>query len=160
MPEKAYQNVLCIRADNMGDVIMSSPAIRALKESFGSRITLLTSPAGAIVTPFLSCIDEVLSFAPLKENELGGIVARFARESSRRLEAERGIAFRVEESVVAEVLAAEPDRSLGARPLRRAFERLVEGPIAARIVAGDLRPGTRLVVGATRKGEITITPAR
>lgn len=60
MPEKAYQNVLCIRADNMGDVIMSSPAIRALKESFGSRITLLTSPAGAIVTPFLSCIDEVL----------------------------------------------------------------------------------------------------
>lgn len=44
----------------MGDVIMSSPAIRALKESFGSRITLLTSPAGAIVAPFLECIDEVL----------------------------------------------------------------------------------------------------
>lgn len=44
----------------MGDVIMSSPAIRALKESFGSRITLLTSPAGAIVTPFLGCVDEVI----------------------------------------------------------------------------------------------------
>ncbi|HEY0708647.1 MAG TPA: AAA family ATPase [Polyangia bacterium] len=105
-------------------------------------------------------IDEVLSFAPLKEIELAGIVARFARESSRRLEAERGIGFVVSDAVIAEVLAAEPERSLGARPLRRAFERLVEGPIATRIVSGDWPPGTRLLVSASRKGEITIAPAR
>ncbi|HEY0714637.1 MAG TPA: AAA family ATPase, partial [Polyangia bacterium] len=105
-------------------------------------------------------IDEVLSFAPLKEIELAGIVSRFARESSRRLEAERGIGFSVTDAVIGEVLAAEPERSLGARPLRRAFERLVEGPIAARIVSGDWPPGTRLVVNASRKGEITIAPAR
>lgn len=43
----------------MGDVIMSSPAMRALKTSFGSRITLLTSPAGSIVAPYLACVDEV-----------------------------------------------------------------------------------------------------
>ncbi len=102
-------------------------------------------------------IDEVLCYAPLKESELAGIVARFARASSRRLEAERGVAFVVDDSVVAEVLAAEPDRSLGARPLRRAFERLVEGPIAGRIVAGNLRPGAHLRVTATRQGEITVT---
>jgi ATP-dependent Clp protease ATP-binding subunit ClpC len=105
-------------------------------------------------------IDEVLSFAPLKESELAGIVGRFARESSRRLEAERAIGFSVTDAVIAEVLAAEPERSLGARPLRRAFERLVEGPIATRIVSGDWPPGTRLVVSASRRGEITIAPAR
>ena len=104
-------------------------------------------------------IDEVLCYAPLKESELAGIVARFARESCRRLEAERGIAFAVDDNVIAEVLAAEPDRSLGARPLRRAFERLVEGPIASRIVAGNLHPGARLLVGTTRQGEITVTAA-
>lgn len=60
MTRPAYRNVLCIRADNMGDVIMSSPAMRALKESFGSRVTLLTSPAGCIVTPYLNCIDDVI----------------------------------------------------------------------------------------------------
>jgi ATP-dependent Clp protease ATP-binding subunit ClpC len=101
-------------------------------------------------------IDEVLSYAPLKETELAGIVARFAQQSSRRLEAERGVDFTVDNAVIAEVLAAEPDRSLGARPLRRAFERLVEGPIAARIVAGDVRRGSHLRIGANRKGEITI----
>ncbi|MCF2446700.1 glycosyltransferase family 9 protein [Dyadobacter sp. CY345] len=55
-----YQNVLCVRPDNMGDVIMSSPAIRALKETFGSRITLLTSAAGAVIVPYLDCIDDVI----------------------------------------------------------------------------------------------------
>ncbi len=63
MSENPYRNVLCIRADNMGDVIMSSPAIRALKESFGSRITLLTSPAGSIIAPYLACVDHVMAAA-------------------------------------------------------------------------------------------------
>lgn len=44
----------------MGDVIMSSPAIRALKETHGCHITLLTSGAGAIITPYLDCIDDVM----------------------------------------------------------------------------------------------------
>jgi ATP-dependent Clp protease ATP-binding subunit ClpC len=105
-------------------------------------------------------IDEVLCYAPLGETELSAIVARFARESSRRLEAERGMSYLVDDSVLTAVLAAEPDRTLGARPLRRAFERLVEGPIASRIVAGDLRPGAQLRVGATRQGEITVTSIR
>ncbi|MCE7042846.1 glycosyltransferase family 9 protein [Dyadobacter sp. CY312] len=56
----AYRNVLCVRADNMGDVIMSSPAMRALKETFGSHITLLTSAAGAVITPYLDCVDDVM----------------------------------------------------------------------------------------------------
>jgi ATP-dependent Clp protease ATP-binding subunit ClpC len=102
-------------------------------------------------------IDEVLCYAPLKESELAGIVSRFARESSRRLEGERGIGFVVDDAVIAHLLEAEPDRSLGARPLRRAFERLVEGPIANWIVAGNLRPGARLLVSVTRSGEIAVT---
>jgi ADP-heptose:LPS heptosyltransferase len=53
-------NICCIRADNMGDVIMSGPAMRALKESFGGRITLLTSVMGNIIAPCLPDIDDVL----------------------------------------------------------------------------------------------------
>jgi hypothetical protein len=60
--QKGYRNVLCVRADNMGDVIMATPAFRALKETFGSSITLLTSKAGAIVAPHMDCIDDVIAF--------------------------------------------------------------------------------------------------
>ena len=62
MSDRKFQNVLCIRADNMGDVIMASPAMRALKESFGSRITLLTSKAGSLVAPYLDCVDDIIVF--------------------------------------------------------------------------------------------------
>jgi ADP-heptose:LPS heptosyltransferase len=56
------KNILCIRADNLGDVLMSSPAIRALKDCTGARITLLTSSMGSVITPFIDCIDEVIVF--------------------------------------------------------------------------------------------------
>lgn len=53
-----FKNVLCIRADNMGDVLMSAPSFRALKETFDCRITLLTSQMGSLITPFIKEIDE------------------------------------------------------------------------------------------------------
>jgi histidinol-phosphate phosphatase family protein len=56
------KNILCIRADNMGDVIMSSPAMRALKQSFDCRITLLTSSMGAGIGNYLAEIDEVITY--------------------------------------------------------------------------------------------------
>jgi ADP-heptose:LPS heptosyltransferase len=56
----SFKNILCIRADNMGDVIMSGPALRALKESFPCHITLLTSRMGSLITSFIPGIDEVL----------------------------------------------------------------------------------------------------
>jgi len=102
-------------------------------------------------------IDEVLCYAPLSEKDLAAIVACIARDSSRRLQAERGISFDLDDSVVAEVLRVETDRSLGARPLRRAFERLVESPLAGEIVAGRLHRGARLRVRCDRTGAIEIT---
>jgi ADP-heptose:LPS heptosyltransferase len=58
----ACKHILCIRADNMGDIIMSAPAIRALKETFNCRITLLTSSMGKPIVPSLPEIDEVLVY--------------------------------------------------------------------------------------------------
>ena len=62
MDWKKCKNILCIRADNMGDVIMSTPAFRALKESFGCRLTLLTSKMGSLIAPFIKEIDETIVF--------------------------------------------------------------------------------------------------
>lgn len=44
----------------MGDVIMTTPALRALKETFDCRITLLTSKMGSLITPFIKEIDETI----------------------------------------------------------------------------------------------------
>jgi len=55
--------ILCTRPDNLGDVLMTTPAFRALKESFPTcQLTLLTSSAGAAVARLIPEIDEIIIF--------------------------------------------------------------------------------------------------
>lgn len=57
------KRILCIRLDYMGDVLMTTPAIRALKQSIpGCGITLLTSPGGEAVSRFIPEIDHVITY--------------------------------------------------------------------------------------------------
>ncbi len=74
---QSARKVLCIRLDNMGDVLMTTPAMRALKQACpGRSLTLLTSPAGAALAPFLPEIDEVIVFdAPWIKNDRDDPVA-------------------------------------------------------------------------------------
>lgn len=58
------RSVLCIRLDSLGDVLMCTPAIRALKQSRPGRcVTLLTSRSGAAAAPFIAEIDAVIEYA-------------------------------------------------------------------------------------------------
>lgn len=77
------RSILAVRLDNIGDVIMLGPALRAVKEALPqARITLLASPAGASAAPLLPWIDDVIvwralwqqvqpvPFTPQREHEL------------------------------------------------------------------------------------------
>ncbi|MDP8955531.1 MAG: lipopolysaccharide heptosyltransferase II [Actinomycetota bacterium] len=57
------RRVLAVRLDTLGDVLMTTPAFRALKQSApGRTITLLTSPRGAEVVPFVPEVDDVIAY--------------------------------------------------------------------------------------------------
>lgn len=57
------ERILCVRLDTIGDVLMTTPAIRAVKESHPYRhITLLTSPSGAESASLVPEIDQVLVY--------------------------------------------------------------------------------------------------
>jgi lipopolysaccharide heptosyltransferase II len=63
MDWQTAKNILCIRLDSMGDVLMTTPAIRALKIAGDQRrITLLTSPSGAEVARLVPEIDDVIVY--------------------------------------------------------------------------------------------------
>lgn len=54
------RRILAVRLDNLGDVLMTTPALRALRQSVpGREVTLLTSPGGARLAPFLADVDAV-----------------------------------------------------------------------------------------------------
>ena len=63
-------HLLCVRLDSLGDVLMCTPALRALRAQCPERrLTLLTSPAGAALGPHLPDVDAVLAYeAPWMKN--------------------------------------------------------------------------------------------
>jgi ADP-heptose:LPS heptosyltransferase len=69
------RNILAVRLDNIGDIIMLGPALRAVKEtSPQARLTLLASPSGATAVPLLPWIDDVITWRPIWQ-DVGGRMA-------------------------------------------------------------------------------------
>ena len=58
------KNILCIRLDAIGDVLMTTPAIKALKQTGDRQITLLTSHSGAAIAALVPAIDRVIAYDP------------------------------------------------------------------------------------------------
>ncbi len=99
-------------------------------------------------------LDERLVFPALSREDLAHVATLLLGQSSERLAAERRIRFFAGDDVVEHLLANGGfDPSLGARPMRGAVQRLVEGPIAERILAGELVPGDELEV-AVESGQL------
>ena len=66
------QRILAVRLDNIGDVIMLGPALRAVKRAVPeAEITLLASRAGASVAPLVPHLDDVVTFRPLWQDISG-----------------------------------------------------------------------------------------
>jgi len=60
------RNILAVRLDNIGDVVMLGPALRAVKEtSPAARLTLLATPGGATAAPLLPWVDDTLVWQPV-----------------------------------------------------------------------------------------------
>ena len=117
-------------------------------EATGTREDRAAQAARAALPPELwNRLDERLVFPALSREDLARVASLLLRQSSDRLAAERRIRFFAGDDVVEHLLAHGGfDPALGARPVRGAVQRLVEGPIAERILAGELVPGDELEV--------------
>jgi lipopolysaccharide heptosyltransferase II len=57
------KRILCVRLDNLGDVLMTTPALHALREGApGRHLTLLGSKSGVALAPFLDDVDDVIEY--------------------------------------------------------------------------------------------------
>ncbi len=75
------KKILAVRLDNIGDVIMLGPALRAVKEtSPQAHLTLLATPGGATAVPLLPWIDDVIVWRPIWQDVGGRMPFDPARE--------------------------------------------------------------------------------
>jgi len=106
---------------------------------------------------FLNRIDEVVEFKPLTREQLGEIVElQLARLRSRL--ADRGIELELTDEAKQVVADAGWDPTYGARPLKRALQRMVENPLALRLLEGEFSDGDTVRVDA-RDGELVFERA-
>ena len=100
---------------------------------------------------FLNRVDEVVEFHPLTREQLANIVELQLARLRARL-AERGVEIVLTPAAKEYVAEAGWDPTYGARPLKRALQRLVENPLALRLLEGDFREGDTLLVDARDGG--------
>ncbi len=69
---RSFRRILAVRMDNIGDVVMLGPALRAVRKSFPeAEITLLTSPAGNSIAPLLPWINQTIPWKALWQDISG-----------------------------------------------------------------------------------------
>jgi ATP-dependent Clp protease ATP-binding subunit ClpC len=87
---------------------------------------------------FLNRLDDVIVFRPLTEDNLKDIIDIEMVDVRHRLE-ERGIHLYMTDEAKARIIHEGTDLDLGARPLRRALERLIEDPLAEELLKGSFK---------------------
>jgi ATP-dependent Clp protease ATP-binding subunit ClpB len=106
---------------------------------------------------FLNRIDEIIEFHALTREQLGDVVELQLAQLRRRL-AERGLTVELTEAAKEQLVEAGWDPTYGARPLKRALQRLVENPLAKALLEGGFGEGDTIRVDA-RDGELVFEKA-
>ncbi len=102
---------------------------------------------------FLNRIDDVIVFHELSKDEITEIVDLYMRRVREQLESQ-GLSVELTRAAKYLVVERGYDATMGARPLRRALQRMVEDPLSERILWKEYRAGDTIIVDA-ENGEIT-----
>ena len=89
---------------------------------------------------FLNRIDEMIVFHPLTEEDLKEIVTILMSDVTKRLEA-RDLQLEISPEAMKLLVKEGSDFTMGARPLKRAIQRLIEDPVSDLILKGDAKEG-------------------
>jgi ATP-dependent Clp protease ATP-binding subunit ClpB len=106
---------------------------------------------------FLNRIDEIIEFHQLSREQIADIVELQMVRLRDRLAA-RGLGVALTDEAKELIAEAGWDPTYGARPLKRALQRLVENPLALRLLEGDFAEGDVVRVDA-RDGELVFEQA-
>ncbi|VBB08496.1 chaperonins clpa/b signature 1 [Lucifera butyrica] len=103
---------------------------------------------------FLNRVDEIIVFNSLSDTELIQIVDIMLKDVTKRLQ-ENEIALDVTGKAKAELLKEGRNYAYGARPLRRAIQKMVEDEIAELMLRREVKAGQTVVVDAGENGKLT-----
>jgi ATP-dependent Clp protease ATP-binding subunit ClpB len=136
-----FRNAVVIMTSNVG----SQHLVRMTAESRDAMERAALAELHQTMRPeLLNRIDEIIFFEPLGRDQLDAIVAIQLGRYDQLL-AERSLELRLTDAAIARVADRGYDPVYGARPLKRAIQKLVIDPLATEILAGRFAAGDRIV---------------
>ncbi|HUA96366.1 MAG TPA: AAA family ATPase, partial [Acidimicrobiales bacterium] len=145
-----FKNTVLIMTSNLGTADLRKTSVGFAKTSEAVTYERMKAKVNEALKAhfrpeFLNRIDEVIVFHELTRDEVMEIVDLMVARTAKQLE---GQGLAIELTPAARALLAERgyDPQLGARPLRRAIQQLVEDPLSERILWKEFRVGETIVV--------------
>jgi ATP-dependent Clp protease ATP-binding subunit ClpA len=114
-------------------------------ETFQEELTNELIHSGQFKPELLNRFDEVVIFRPLNQEELAQVVRLMLKDINSTLRSQN-ITIELTDAAVQKVVSVGYDARLGARPMRRALQRMVEDSIAGRILRGEATAGDHIVL--------------
>ena len=99
---------------------------------------------------FLNRIDEVIVFHKLQKQQIYNIMGLMMSRVQQQLELQ-GIIIELKKSAKDLLLEKGYDSTMGARPMRRCIQNLIEDPISEKLISGEIKSGQRIEVRAKDK---------
>ncbi len=146
-----FRNCVLIMTSNVGASSLRKEALgfvavrNAETEHKAMSSTIMEELKRTFRPEFLNRIDEMVVFHQLQKEDLVKVTAILIKEISKRLK-EQGYEITLDQAALEYIAQEGNDPAYGARPLRRAIQKLIEDPLSERILEGQYKEGDSILV--------------
>jgi ATP-dependent Clp protease ATP-binding subunit ClpB len=145
-----FKNAVIIMTSNIGSTYLQAENMRTAEDFARANELVMTALHGHFKPEFLNRVDDIIVFSPLGKDQLVKIIEP-RLEDVRRLLAERKISLELTDAAKELLFTEGFDPNFGARPLKRAIQKLVQDPLALKILDGEVLHGDHVVVDADKR---------
>ena len=145
-----FKNTVLIMTSNLGAAFLSTESLKTEHDFDMARESVMRVLREHFRPEFLNRVDDMVIFRPLGHAQLEAILELRLAEIGKLLE-DRQISLELTPSARELVLASGSDVAYGARPLKRALQRMVQDPLAIKILNGEILHGAHVRVDVDRK---------
>jgi len=145
-----FRNTVVIMTSNLGSSFLQADNLQSDRDFEEASKQVINTLHGHFKPEFLNRVDDIIVFRPLGKEQLVKII-ELRLEDVRRLLAERKISLELTDAAKDLLFTEGFDPNFGARPLKRAIQKLVQDPLALKILEGEVLHGDHVVVNADKK---------
>ena len=146
-----FKNTVLIMTSNVGAQALMTAWAQGEEGFEEAKVRVMESLRQQFRPEFLNRVDDIVVFHPLGEEQLTHIVNLRLKDLDKLL-ADRKITLELTDAARQAIFKAGYDRAYGARPLKRAIQRMVQDKLAVKILDGSVLHGDRVVIDAGSGG--------